>query len=224
MLIFIIVLSLSNIANTCIGKSIRCKERTAAHARINITLFPEHNLLRYIVRHKAFSCTLCCKLSKIIILTILAYVILFKYIYKLRESRGNPYSLLILNSLHTLIEHFLYHKGKVVSGTTLRHFIQIHKYSNERCLTVGCHKGNNLILYNLNTTSNFFTYSKLSNLFNLLSIKLNSRCSKLLCYLYTVLLSAYIYKRYEVAKCYTLSAVLITCYRSNSLSSDIAGS
>ena len=159
MLFLIVVLSLSYIAYSLICKSIRCKERTAAHTRINITLFPEHNLLRYIVRYKAFSSTLCCKLSKIIILTILAYVILFKYIYKLRESRGNPYSLLILNSLHTLIEHFLYHKGKVISDTTLRYFIQIHKYSNERCLTVGCHKGNNLILYNLNSSSNFFTYS-----------------------------------------------------------------
>ena len=159
MLIFIIIFSLSYIAYSLISKSIRCKERTAAHARVNITLFPEHNLLRYIVRYKAFSSTLCCKLSKIIILTVLAYVILFKYIYKLRESRGNPYSLLILNSLHTLIEHFFYHKGKVISGSTLRYLIQIHEYSNERCLTVGCHKGNNLILYNLNSSSNFFTYS-----------------------------------------------------------------
>ena len=57
-----IVFRIGDVADTCIGESVRCQEGTATHTGVDIPLQLQHLLLRNIIRHQSSGSTLCRKL------------------------------------------------------------------------------------------------------------------------------------------------------------------
>ena len=125
-------------------------------------------------------------------------IVLLKHINKLRECRCHPNSALILYTLISLSYHLFYNKCKVFFFLLILCFIQIHKYCNERSLTVGSHQSDHLILYCLYTLGDFLTKSVLYDFF--FSLIGNTQTIHLSFHLITDLLSAYIYKRCKMSK------------------------
>ena len=84
-------------------------------------------------------------------------VVFLKHINKLRECRCHPDALLVLDSLISLHENFLYDKGEIVLFLRILSFVQIHEDCYERCLSVGGKQCHHLILYSLNSLLDFFS-------------------------------------------------------------------
>ena len=83
-------------------------------------------------------------------------IIFFEYINQFRESRGNKYSFFVLYSLDSLMQHLLNDRCQVISGLSLRHFVEIHKHRDKRSLTVCGHKRDHLIFDRLNAFYDLF--------------------------------------------------------------------
>ena len=93
------------------------------------------------------------ELSKIIIRGIAVYVVLFKDIDKLRESRSNPNAVLVFDALIALLEGFFDYHGKVMLFLGVLGFSKIHEHCNKRRLTVGCKQSQHLVLNSLNSAA-----------------------------------------------------------------------
>ena len=110
--------------------------------------------------------------------------------------------------MDTLSEHFLDDSRKVISCLTLRHFVKVHKNSNERCLTICSHKSDDLILYHLNALNYFSLNSHFGYLINSILVGRDIKLCELFFYLTAVLITGYLYERSKVRKSDTLSAIL----------------
>ena len=128
------------------------------------------------------------------------YIILFKNINQLRESRCNIHTLLILNSLDSLVEHLLDYAGKICLGLRIICLVKIHENSNKWSLPISSHQSNNLILNHLYTTIDFFFNSKLCNLIYLIFIQFKTSLYKLILDISSKLLSANLHKWCKMSK------------------------
>ena len=188
---------------------IRCKEGTASHACIYITVLKlTHLLSGDVVGNHTLSRTFCRKNRKIPILAAFTHIILIKNIDKLRECGCDKHSLFILNSRDPLLKNLFYYERKIVTRLTLGNLIQIHKYSNKRSLSVRGHKSYHLILDHLHAALYLIKHAKLSHFIDPLLIKLKSRCFKLFLYLLPELFTTHLYKGRKMRKRNALSAVL----------------
>ena len=136
---------------------IRSQERTAAHAWIAVSfsvfinLKLQHFLFGNIIRHHSLGSTFCCQLCEIPVLASLGHIVLLQNIDQLRECRGNVNTLFIFDAKNSLTQNFLGHKCKIIPHLSLRHLVQIHKNGNKRCLSIGGHQCDHLILDHLDT-------------------------------------------------------------------------
>ena len=118
---------------------------------IFINLKLQHFLFGNIVRHHSLGGTFCCQLGEIPVLASLGHIVLLQNIDQLRECRCNVNTLFIFDAKDPLTQDFLCHKCKIIPHLSLRHLVQIHKYGNKRCLSIGGHQCNHLILDHLDT-------------------------------------------------------------------------
>ena len=152
-------------------------------------------------------------------------IIFLKNIYKFRKCRSDPYSTFILNALISLNQNFFDNHSKIFLFLFISCFVKIHKYCNERSLTICSQKSYNLILNSLNATFNFITYSNLYNLINFIIRYIsNTCCFKFFDNICTNLFTTYIYKRSKISQSNRLSTVLIRSNLCNNLSSNITSS
>ena len=173
MLLRIIIAGIGNISDSFIRKAVRCQKASAAHTSVNITFFQLfHNLFGNVIRNHTLCRALCSNLCQIEILAVLVNVILLQRIDQLRERRRNIDSSLILNTTNTLIEHLLDNHCQIITNLSFRHFIQIHKHSHKRSLSVRRHERDDLILNHLYTLLNLLTHTHLGNIVYFLRIKL----------------------------------------------------
>ena len=91
-------------------------------------------------------------------------IVFIQNINQLRESRGDPYALLILDALHALAEDFLNDHGQIFPGLSVRHFIQVHEHGDKRSLAVAGHEGDQLVLNGLDTGFDFFLQTAFGDL------------------------------------------------------------
>ena len=151
-------------------------------------------------------------------------VVFIQYVNKLRERRGNPYTLFILYALHTLAEYFFNNHSQVFPCLAFRYFIQVHEHGYKWSLSITGHQSNQLVLNGLNTALYFFCQTMLYNLVNHCIIQGFTAFFPFFYNLLPDLLAAYIYKGCQMGQCEGLSAVLIGCYLRNNLGSYVAGS
>ena len=216
-----IVLMLSALPETFL---IFRQERTAAHAGVDVSpLILFHLLCGNIIRHHPFCRALCGKFRKIVIGRIFMNVVFIQHINQFRESRRNPYTLLILHPLHPLPEHLFNNHRKVIPKRAFLHLIQIHKHRNEGSLSVTGHERNQLILNGLNAAFNFFLQPTVHNLINDGILHRLSRLFPLLYHGFPNLLSGNVYKGSQMRKGKGLSAILIRSNLRHNLRSHIAG-
>ena len=122
------------------------------------------------------------------------------------------------------MKHFFDDCSQIVSRLSFRHFVQIHKYSNERCLSICCHQCNDLILNCLYTSCNFTLHSFFSNCIDLVFTDFYTSCFHFGFYSFSVFLSGNIYEWCKMRKGDCLTTILVRCYLCNDLCCDIAGS
>ena len=138
-------------------------------------------------------------------------IVFLKNVNKLGESGCDIYTFFIFNTENTLIKHFLDNHCKVISCRTFFYLIKIHEYGNKRSLSICSHQCDNLILNNLNSLLNLFSYTHFCDFIYLLLIKFHSFYFELCPNVTTILLTADFDKGNQMGKCNTLSTVLGTC-------------
>ena len=121
-------------------------------------------------------------------------VILVQYINQLREGRCDPYTLLVLDALHSLQQNLLDDSGQIISCLPLRHLLQIHEHGHKRSLSVTGHQRNQLVLNGLNTGTDLLTQTILYNLADDGIIQRLPRQLSLLAHLPCQLPAGYIHK------------------------------
>ena len=126
------------------------------------------------------------------------------YIKEVRFTEHQPVhagdTLLILDTSDTLMKHLLDNRYKILSCLTFRYLINIHKYCNKRCLSICCHKRDNLVLNYLNTTVNFFLYTLFCDNIDLLLCYRDSCLFHLLANHTTEFLTADLHKRCKMCQ------------------------
>ena len=127
-------------------------------------------------------------------------IIFFEYINQFRESRGNKYSFFVLYTLDSLMQHLLNDRCQVISGLSLRHFVEIHKHRDKRSLTVCGHKRDHLILDHLHTTVDLFSYTHLCYFIDFLLIQIQPDLFKLCPDLYPEFFTAHLYERCQMGQ------------------------
>ena len=143
------------------------QERTASHTGVHIALLQfSHLLCGNVIRNHTFCGTFCCQFCQIPVLGFFCDIILIQHIDQFRESRSDPDTLLIFNSLHTLDQYFFNDHRKVISGLSFRDLIQIHEHSHKRCLSVTGHQRDQLILDRLDSALHFLTETTLCHFFD----------------------------------------------------------
>ena len=203
---------------------VRCEEGSAAHARIDVTVLILSHLLRGdIIRDHSLGRALCSETCQIVIFRIFVDVVLIQNIDELRECRCDPDTLLILDALNALSQHFLDDHREVISQLSFRHLIQIHIYCDERSLSVGRHERDDLILDHLNAAVDFLADAHLGDAVDLLFCRLHMRLGELLADFLAESLTADFYERNQMGQRDALSAVLGTGDLCNGLCRNVAG-
>ena len=180
-------------------RRVRCQERTAPHAGINVTVLELlHLLCGDIIWNHSLRRAFCGEFCQIIILRAFADIVLIKYIYKLRERRGDPDSLLVLYALNALLQHFLNDQSKIIAQSAFRNLIEIHENGDKRCLPVGRHQSNDLILNDLHTAVDLLANAQLGNRINLFFRSLHTCICKFLSDLLAEFLTAHLNERNQM--------------------------
>ena len=178
---------------------LHCREGTAAHARVHIALLERaHDFGGNIVRHHTLGCALCSKLREMPVSRIFGYIVLVQHIDQLRERRGDPHALFVLDALHPLQQNFLDEHGQVVSRLTFRHLVQVHEHGHERRLSVTGHQGDQLILDGLDPALDFLSQAALHDFGDDLLIHILAQILTLFDDRLEDLLAAHIYERRQV--------------------------
>ena len=202
-------------------KSVWSEEGTAAHAWIYITFEFLHDLCGDIVRNHSLSGAFCSKLCQIVIFGIFMNVVFIQSIDELRKCWCNINTLFILDTDHSLLEHFLNDQSQVISCSAFFHFIQVHEYSDKRGLSVCCHQSDDLILDCLYTSHDFTSDSFFRNTIDLFLADIHSGSFHFFCDSLSVLLTADIYKWSKMGECDCLTAILVGSNLCNDLCCDI---
>ena len=168
----------------------------------------EHFLFGNIVGYHTFCGTSGRKFGKIPVLGIFGYIIGFENVYEFGERRGNPYARLVLYPLYSLKKRFFDNYGKVFFLLIVPRFVEVHEHGDERSLTVGGKKGNDLILYGLNTPFNFVAKAFFGYLIYKVGVG-DTRFGEFFDDFLSYFLSAYIHERRKMGKRNRLPAVLV---------------
>ena len=213
------------VASVCIAlRILNGQERTASHTRVNISvLHLLHDLCGNVIRNHALCSALCSKLRQMPILGILGDVVLVKHIDQLRECRGDPHALLVLDTLHTLNHHFLDDQSKVISRLSLRNLIEVHENSYKRSLTITGHQRDQLVLDRLNSALDLLSQTSLDNLIDNRLIEGLSTLLALLNHVLAQFLTADIHKRRKMSQSERLTSVLVARHLCNDLCRHVAG-
>ena len=200
------------------------EERTASHTRVNISvLHLLHDLCGNVIRNHALCGALCSKLRQMPILGILGDVVLVKHIDQLRECRGDPHALLVLDTLHTLNHHFLDDQSKVISRLSLRNLIEVHENGYKRSLTITGHQRDQLVLDRLNSALDLLSQTSLDNLIDNRLIEGLSTLLALLNHVLAQFLTADVHERRKMSQSERLTAVLVARHLCNDLCRHVAG-
>ena len=98
------------------------------------------------------------------------------------------------------MQHLLNDRCQVISGLSLRHFVEIHKHRDKRSLTVCGHKRDHLILDHLHTTVDLFSYTHLCYFIDFLLIQIQPDLFKLCLDLYPEFFTAHLYERCQMGQ------------------------
>ena len=221
---FHVILSIRNIANASIRESVRCKEGTATHASVHISVLQFfHNFSGNVVRNHTFRSTFGGQLRQIVVLAVFMNIVLIQYVDELRERWGDVHTIFVLYAENTLFKHCLNTKRKVISQTTFRHFVKVHVHCDKRCLTVGGHESDDLVLNRLNTGFNFLIKPFFSNFHYPFFSYFNTCIRQFLSDSVDMLLSGNIDERCKMSQCNRLTTVLVGSDLGDNLSCNIAG-
>ncbi len=206
------------------ANGIGSQEGSAAHAGIHIAvLVLLHLLCGDVVRHHALCRAAGSQLRQIPVLGILVDIVLIEHIDELRECRGDPDALLVLDALHALAKDLLDDHRKVLSRLSVRHLIEVHEHRDERRLAVAGHQGDQLILDGLNAALDLLLQAVSDDLLNHFRICVLAALLSLLDDFLADLLAGDIDKRSKVRERERLTAVLVRSNLSHDLGRDVAG-
>ena len=134
------------------------QEAAAPHAgkamafAVGIDLVLQHLLFADIVGHHPLGGALGGQLGQVVVGLALIDVVILQHIDKLGEGGGDPDAGLVLDALIALAEHLLNDDGEIrLQALIVTGLVQVHKDRDERCLTVGGHQRDDLILDRLHT-------------------------------------------------------------------------
>ena len=209
---------------------IRGQEASAAHAGIamaftvliHFTL--HHDLLADVIRHHSLSRTFGRKLCQVEIRRTFCQVILLQHVNQLRECRCHPDSLLILHPLVALKQCLLDNHRQILFLLPVPRFIEVHKHSYKRSLSVGCHQCHNLILDSLNAAADLFFQTLIHHFRNLFLCCADSEAPHLLLNTLADFPPAHIHKGSQMGQADALSSVLAAGNLGDNLSGDVTGS
>ena len=142
---------------------------------------------------------------------------------QLRECRGNPDALFVLDALHSLPQHLFDAHGEVIPDLAVFDFIEIHVYSHKRGLAVGCHQGDDLVLDGLDTGPDFILQAFFGNPVDPFAVGFDPGVSQFFGHQSSESLPADIDKRGQMGEGYRLSTVLVGRDLGNDLGGNIAG-
>ena len=183
-----------------------------------------HLLFADIIRHHTLCGAFGGQLGQVEIGGAFADIIVFQHIDQLGERGGDPDALFILNTLVALAEHFFHDNGKVrFQALVFARFVQVHEYRDERCLAVGGHQGNDLVLDGLHTALDFLAQTGFNDLGELFFTGINAQFLHLRFGIAPDLFAADIHKRCQVGQADALAAVLVGCHLRNDLGGNVAG-
>ena len=123
--------------------------------------------------------------------------------------------------MNSLPEHFLDNQCQIISGLSLRYFIQVHEYRDKRSLPVGRHQSDNLILNHLYTLNDLVPDTHFSDLVDRFIIGIFSQTFKFAANITAELLTAGLHKWCQVGQGNTLTTVLRTCNLCDDLCGDV---
>ena len=231
-LVRVVVQRVGNVVKT-VARTVGRQETAATHAGVAIAVAGSlalrqlelaHLLLGDVIGHHALGGALGSQLGQVEVRGILVNVIVLEYIDKLGECRGNPHAGLVLNALIALTKRLLHNHGKVMLLLGRTGLIKIHEDRHERRLTIGGHKGHDLILNRLDTATDLVTQAVLNNLADLFGRCGNAELLELAGDLATNLLTAHLNERGEMGQRDGLAAVLGGSNLGDNLRRNIAGS
>ena len=117
----------------------------------------QHFLLRDIIRDHPPGGTLGGQLGQVEVGGVLGDIVLLQDINQLRERRGDPDALLILDALIALAERLFNDDGQVFLFLGISGLAQVHKDGDKRRLAVGCHQRDDLVLNRLHAALDLIT-------------------------------------------------------------------
>ena len=130
---------------------------------------------------------------------------------------------LVLHALVTLAQRLLDDHGQVVLLLRVAGLVQVHEHGHERCLAVGGHQRDHLVLDGLHAAADLLAQAVLNHLGDLLGVGVGAQHLGLLDHLVVDALAADLHERGQMRQADGLAAVLARCYLGNNLRGDVAG-
>ena len=206
------------------------QEAAAAHAgkamalAVGIDLVLQHLLFTDIVGHHPLGGALGGQLGQVVVGLALIDIVIFQHIDELGEGGGDPDAGLVLDALIALAEHLLNDDGEIrLQALVVAGLVQVHKDRDERCLTVGGHQRDDLILDRLHAALDLLAQALFNDLGELLLAGVDAQILHLCLDIAADLLAADVNKGGQMGQADALAAVLAGRNLCNDLGCDIAG-
>ena len=206
------------------------QEAAATHAgeavalAVGIDLVFQHLLLADIVGHHALGGALGGEFGQVVVGLALVNIVVLQDVNQLREGRGDPDAGFVLDTLVALAQHFLNDDGQVRLETlVVTGLVQVHKHRDERCLAVGGHQGDDLVLDGLHAALDFLAQALLDDLGDFFLAGINAQVLHLGLDIAADLLAADIDEGGQMGQADALAAVLAGRNLCDDLRGNIAG-
>ena len=208
------------------------QEAAAAHAGVHVAVarrfaFGElqlaHLFLRDIIRDHPLGRAAGGQLRQLPIGAVLCDIVLFEHIDELREGRGDPHTLFILDALDALAERFFDDDGKIFALLLVPRLAEIHEDGDERGLAVGGHERDDLILDGLHAAADLVAQTRLDDVGDGLLRGLHAEGLDLFEHGAADLLPGNIDKRGQVCQGNGLAAILVRGDLRDDLGRNVAG-
>ena len=140
------------------------------------------------------------------------------------KAGGDPDAGLVLDALIALAQHLLNDDGKVrLKALVVTGLVQVHEHRNERCLTVGRHQGNDLILDSLHAALDLLAQALFDDVRNFFLAGIDAQVLHLGLDVAADLLAADVDKGGKVGQADALAAVLAGRDLRDDLGGNVAG-
>ena len=206
------------------------QEAAAPHAgkamafAVGIDLVLQHLLFADIVGHHPLGGALGGQLGQVVVGLALIDIVILQHIDELGECGGDPDAGLVLDALIALAEHLLNDDGEIrLQALVVTGLVQVHKDRDERCLTVGGHQCDDLILDRLHAALDLLAQALFNDLGKLLLAGVNAQILHLGLDIAADLLAADVNKGSQMGQADALAAVLAGRDLCDDLGCDIAG-